>query len=186
MLLLKQVLSHINYTFPTWTDCALVFIVGLCSYRVGSQLSRSRNSLQHYDEPPHSHVRLIDSMWMAERLPSILKLQKPSRYWSHTTFKCESIWFHRFYWSIDNFTELFNGHKYRHSAAARGRPGKNAPREAPEYNRRRTSWEWFGAGHISKPETLEKRERLVMRMSCPPFPTTYLRVGPAFCDNYSA
>lgn len=42
MLPLEQVPSHINYTFPTRTGCAVVSLVELCSYKVDSQLSRSR------------------------------------------------------------------------------------------------------------------------------------------------
>lgn len=110
---------------------------------------------------------------------------RATRYGSYTIYKCESIWSIGF---IDWLTIPLNysdGHEYRRSSRSR-RKRQKPPSRAPKYKGWRTSWEWLVTGHISRSETLEKRERSVMRMSCPSFPTTYLRVGAAFCDNYSA
>lgn len=100
-------------------------------------------------------------------------------------FKCESIRFHRFYWSIDNLAELFNEHEYRHSAGARGSTSKNRWQQAPEYNRRQSSWEWLRAGS-SRSWKGRKKPTFGDENVMSPVPNDIFASRVAFCDNYSA
>lgn len=127
-------------------------------------------------------------LWMADRLPSILAQQKHARRAVEAMQSISVNQFHpsillidwQFCWIIqqqDTNTDIPSSY---------GEYGKKSSPSSPKYKVWWTSWEWLDTVHILRLETLEKRERLVMRMSCPSFPTTYLRVGTAFCDNYSA
>lgn len=160
--------------------------VGTCWKETSCQLSNPRKEWTVFSWGCY-WARAIDWMdvnkWTLKY--SDMAKTRATPYGSYTIYKCESIWSIGF---IDWLTILMNyscEHEYRHSTRL-WQTSQKLPSWGPKYKPWWTSWEWFDTSHISRLETIEKRERLVMRMSCPSFPTTYLRVGATFCDNYTA